>query len=218
MGNGKPYPIIGVVADFHQASMRTPIKPMIITFENKNNHVFHIALQPQQAGAGWNATLAQIQKAFKEIFPENDFSYQFFDESIAKFYAAEQHISRLLKWATALTILISCLGLTGLVIYTTNQRTREIGIRKVLGASIARILSLLSKDYIKLIIIAFLIATPAAFWALHRWLETFAYRTPMHWWLFPLSGGTMLAIALAVMSVRTVRTASANPVISLRSE
>jgi putative ABC transport system permease protein len=215
--NGKPFPIIGVVADFHQASMHTAIKPLIITCEN-NGSLIDVALQAHQAGAGWNATLAQIQTAYRQLYPENDFSYQFFDERIAKFYASEQRISRLLQWATGLTILISCLGLTGLVIYTTAQRTKEIGIRKVLGASVTGIVTLLTKDYIRLMGIAFLIATPIAWWSMRIWLNDFAYRAPVNWWLFPLSGALLMAIALAAISIRTFRTATANPVDSLRSE
>jgi ABC-type antimicrobial peptide transport system permease subunit len=159
-----------------------------------------------------------VKKAYKQIYPEQDFSYEFFDESIAKFYTAEQNIARLLKWATGLTVFISCLGLAGLVIYTTNLRTKEVGIRKVLGASVVGIVSLLSKDFVKLLGIAFLIATPVAWWALHKWLENFAYRTSISWWVFPLSGGAMIAIALLTMSVRTIRSALANPVNSLRTE
>jgi len=212
-------PIVGVVADFHQASTHTPIKPMALFAPRKTASTIHIALVPPIAGTlSWKETLARVGAAYKEIYPEETFSYTFFDESIAKFYAAEQNIARLLKWATGLTIFISCLGLIGLVIYTTNLRTKEIGIRKVLGASATRIVSLLSKDFIGLMGIAFLIATPLAWWALHTWLENFAYRATIAWWIFPLSGGSMIGIALLVMSIRTIRAALANPIGSLRSE
>lgn len=212
-------PIVGVVADFHQASTHTPIKPMALFAPRKTASTIHIALAPPIAGAlSWKTTLAKVEAAYKELYPDETFSYTFFDESIAKFYVAEQNIARLLKWATGLTIFISCLGLIGLVIYTTNLRTKEIGIRKVLGASVTRIVSLLSKDFIGLMGIAFLIATPVAWWVLHKWLEDFAYRVKIAWWIFPLSGGLMIGIALLVMSIRTIRAALANPVGSLRSE
>jgi ABC-type antimicrobial peptide transport system permease subunit len=213
------FPIVGVMADFHQASLRTPIKPLGLVSAANNEFNIHIALPPQVPGAAlWSATLAKVEKAYKEIYPEQDFKYKFLDESIAKFYTSEQHMARLLKWATGLTIFISCLGLAGLVIYTTNLRTKEVGIRKVLGASVTGIVSLLSMDFIKLLGIAFLIATPVAWWALHKWLENFAYRTSVSWWIFPLSGGAMIVIALLTMSIRTIRSALANPVISLKTE
>jgi len=219
IGNKQRYPIVGVMADFHQASTHTPIKPLALATVANSEFYIHIALHPQIAGAAlWSTTLDRVKKAYKEIYPEQDFKYEFFDESIAKFYTAEQNIARLLKWATGLTIFISCLGLAGLVIYTTNLRTKEVGIRKVLGASVTGIVSLLSKDFVKLLGIAFLIATPVAWWALHKWLENFAYKTSISWWVFPLSGGAMIVIALLTMSVRTIRSALANPVNSLRTE
>ncbi|HEY4061536.1 MAG TPA: FtsX-like permease family protein [Puia sp.] len=219
IGNVPKYPIIGVMADFHQASLRTPIKPLALSVATGNEFTIHISLHPQIAGAAlWSTTLARVGKAYKEIYPEEDFKYDFFDESIAKFYTSEQNMARLLKWATGLTIFISCLGLAGLVIYTTNLRTKEVGIRKVLGASVAGIVSLLSKDFVKLLGIAFLIATPIAWWALHKWLENYAYRIAISWWIFPLSGASMIAIALLTMSIRTIRSAMANPVNSLKSE
>lgn len=214
--NGKDWPIVGVVADFHQASTHTPIKPLIFTCNN-NERMFHIALQPSDAG-GWTSTLAAIGNSYKHIFPDKDFTYHFFDESIEKFYIADMNISRLLQWATGLTILISCLGLTGLVIFTTTQRAKEVSIRKILGASVAGLLALLSRDYLKLIAIAFLIATPLAWWASNAWLDNFAYRAPVGWWLFPLSGTLLAAIALSATGIRTLQAATANPVDSLRSE
>ena len=117
-----------------------------------------------------------------------------------------------------LAILISCLGLLGLVIYTTNTRTKEIGIRKVLGASVSQIVSVLSKDFVLLVLLAFVIAAPLAWWATYKWLEDFAYRTNMSWWIFALSGFAMLAIAIFTLSVQTVKSAMANPVKSLRTE
>jgi len=124
----------------------------------------------------------------------------------------------LLNWCTGLAIFISCLGLFGLVIYITTQRTKEIGVRKVLGASVTQIVSLLSKDFIGLVIIAFVIATPLAWWAMHKWLEDFAYRTTINWWIFGLSGSFMILIALLTLSIQTIRSAIANPVKSLRTE
>ncbi len=212
-------PIVGVIADFNQQSLHAPIKPLAFSSSLKNDYVFHIALQPQVAdGQTWKATISQVEKSYKQIYPEEDFSYQFFDESIAKFYESEQNISTLLQWATGLAILISCMGLLGLAIFTTNTRTKEIGVRKVLGASVAGIVSLLSRDFILLVLLAFVIAAPIAWIAMHKWIENFAYRTTLSYWVFGLSGIGMVLIALITLSFQTVRSARANPVESLRTE
>ena len=133
-------------------------------------------------------------------------------------YTAEKNISSLLAWATGLTIFISCLGLLGLVIYVTNQRTKEIGIRKVIGASVTNLIFLLSRDFLKLIALAILIAVPISWWGSHKWLENFAYKTTLSWWIFAAGGGALLLIALIILCIRTLRAALANPVAALRSE
>lgn len=212
--------IVGVMEDFHQASLHKAIKPLALMGSNDNIFKwFHLSLPNTPAGrTSWKTTIAAAEKAYKEVFPGEDFQYHFFDESIAKFYIAEQHMSSLLRWATGLTIFISCLGLLGLVIYATHLRTKEIGVRKVLGASVTQIVSLLSKDFVKLVCIAYIIAVPIAWYGAHRWMENFAYRTTISWWIYALSGLTMLVIALLTLSIQTIRAASANPVSSLRSE
>ena len=212
--------IVGVMEDFHQASLHKAIRPVALTPGNDYFIAcFHIALQNTPAArANWKATLAAVEKAYKDIYPGESFEYQFFDESIAKFYVAEQHTASLLRWATGLTIFISCLGLLGLVIFTTSLRTKEIGVRKVLGASVAQIVSLLSKDFVKLVCIAFVIAVPIAWYGTHRWMENFAYRTTVSWWTYLLSGLAMLMIALLTLGIQTIRAANANPVKSLRTE
>jgi putative ABC transport system permease protein len=212
-------PVIGVIADFHSHSLHEMIKPMVFFSQMKYSGTFHIALKAKDVErTSWTTTISKIEKAYKKIYPGEEFNYQFFDESIAKFYISEQNISRLLKWATGLTIFISCLGLLGLVIYTTSQRRKEIGVRKVLGASVSQIVSLLSTDFIKLVALAFIIAVPLAWWAMHKWLEDFAYRTSFSWWIFALSGALMIAVALLTLSIQTIRSANANPVKSLRTE
>ncbi len=212
--------IVGVMEDFNQASLHNPMRPLALTPGNEYFLTsFHIALQNTPAArAGWKAILAAVGKAYKEVYPGEEFEYQFFDESIAKFYVSEQHTAGLLRWATGLTIFISCLGLLGLVIFTTSLRTKEIGVRKVLGASVAQIVSLLSKDFVKLVCIAFVIAVPIAWYGTHRWMENFAYRTTISWWIYLLSGLAMLGIALLTLGIQTVRAANANPVKSLRTE
>jgi len=216
--NNKNIPIVGVMQDFHETSLHGLIGPIAFRSDNKGS-IFHIALKPQNAdGTAWQTAISKIAKTYKQIYPGEDFNYSFFDETIAKFYANEQQTSRLLRWATGLAILISCLGLLGLVIYTTNTRTKEIGIRKILGAPVADIVSILSKDFVALVIIAFAIAAPLAWWAAFKWLENFQYRTTMNWWVFAMSGFAMILIALLTLSIQTIRAAMANPVKSLRAE
>ncbi|HEV3327194.1 MAG TPA: FtsX-like permease family protein, partial [Puia sp.] len=216
--NGNPH-IVGVVADFFPRSLRDQIKPLVIANGTKDAHIFNIKLQPPTAdGSNWPATIAAIQKAFHSVYPNDDFDYQFVDDTIAKFYTAETNISRLLAWATGLTIFISCLGLLGLVIYVTNQRTKEIGIRKVIGATVTNLIILLSRDFLKLIGLAILIAVPISWWGGHKWLDNFAYKTSLSWWIFAAGGGALLLIALIILCIRTLRAALANPVESLRME
>jgi ABC-type antimicrobial peptide transport system permease subunit len=213
--------IIGVVHDFHAESLHAPISPICILTEhnNYNNGTFHIALKPQSAGGDdWKKAIAAMQTSWKEIYPEDDFEYHFFDENIARFYDAEQHTSTLLTWATGLSIFISCLGLLGLAIYNTNQRTKEIGVRKVLGATVSQIVALLSTELILLILLAFALVTPLAWYAMNKWMQSFADRTSISWWIFVLSGGGMLLTALITSSFQTIKAAMANPTKSLRSE
>jgi hypothetical protein len=216
---GIQIPIVGVMADFYPRSLHNPIKPLVFSCEPRNSYTFHIALKPQQPGSHtWQQAISKMEKAYKQIYPNKDFEYSFFDESIARFYKDDQDLSKLLQWATGLSIIISCLGLLGLVIYTTNQRTKEIGIRKVLGATVTQIVTILSKDFVLLVLIAFVIAVPIAWWGMQHWLENFAYRTSITWWVFVLSGAGMLLMALLTLSVRAIKAATENPVKNLRSE
>ena len=217
--NNSTKPVVGIVADFHQKSLHNPIKPLAIINGTNFAYNFDIALHPQNAdGAAWKTTIAQIATAYKALYPEDEFSSQFFDESITQFYTKETNASSLLVWSTGLAIFISCLGLLGLVIYITNQRTKEIGIRKVIGASVTHLVFLLSRDLIKLVGLAILIAMPIAWWGSNKWLENFAYKTTLSWWMFAASGATLLLIAFIVLGLRTVKAATANPVNSLRAE
>jgi putative ABC transport system permease protein len=215
----KEIPITGVLADFHYQSLHEKIRPLALGSWKGQQRVFAITLQPKNAdGSNWKAGLAKIQKVWKGIYPEDDFEYEFLDANIAKYYEAEQHISSLLKWSTGLAIFISCLGLLGLVMYTTNLRTKEIGVRKVLGASVSNIVSILSKDFLLLVFAAFIIATPVAWWAMHKWLENFAYRATLSFWMFIGAGLLSVLVALLTISFQTFKAASANPVKSLRTE
>ncbi|MFI5163517.1 MAG: FtsX-like permease family protein [Sphingobacteriales bacterium] len=211
--------IIGVVSDFHQESLHAAIAPLAILTSRDEyfKGVFHIGMKPS-TGNNWHSAIAAMQGYWKQVYPNDDFEYHFVDETIAKLYDKEENTVTLLKWATGLSILIGCLGLLGLAIYTTNQRTKEIGVRKVLGATVAQIVTLLSTELVWLIILAFVIVTPVAWWAMNKWMQSFADRTTISWWIFAASGAGMLLAALFTSSFQTVRAAIANPVKSLRSE
>lgn len=219
--NGKNKLIVGVMADFNQRSLKTEIVPLMFTGDSgrsrrTNFRYAHITLAG--AATNWKETLSTVEQEFKKVYPQNDFKVTFIDETIANFYTQEQRISTLLNWATGLSVLISCLGLLGLVIHTTERRTKEIGIRKVLGASLAQLNVLLCKEFLILVGIAFIIAVPLSYWGLRNWLQDFAYKTEMSWWVFILSGVSMIFISLIIMSIRTMATAMKNPVHSLKTE
>jgi len=214
--------IVGVMSDFNQRSLKSNIKPMALRgdwnrsrFTTFNN--IHIALHDKSSNK-LKETMTKIESAYKTVYLGEDFRANFFDESIQRFYTRELKISKLLNWATGLSILISCLGLLGLVIYTTERRVKEIGVRKVLGATLLQINILLCKEFIILVAIAFIIAAPIAWYGINNWLLDFAYRTNISIWIFLLSGVAMICFALLVMSIKTLQAANANPTKSLKTE
>ena len=211
-----PLPIVGVMSDFNLASVRSAIHPLLYYASPKTGYVMHVLLQPNTAT--WNKAIAKIQAAWKPLYPDVDFDYSFLDSKISDFYKEDRQLSTLLTWSAAVAIFISCLGLLGLVIFMTNQRIKEIGVRKVLGASVTQIITLLSGDFAKLLVVAFIIAVPVAWWLTHNWLQNFAYHTNLSWWIFLLSGVSMIVIALAILSIRAGKAAMVNPVKSLRAE
>ena len=214
---GQLRPVVGVMRDFHQKSVRERIIPLLVTTDRKRANAFQVSLDNSNR-SDWKATIKNIEGAFYKVYPELEFDYKFFDESIEQFYTSEKNTVKLLNWASGLAIFISCLGLLGLVIYITNQRTKEIGIRKVVGANAGQIMVLLSKDFIKLVFLAFLISIPIAWYGTHKWLENFEYRTTISWTLFITGGLILLGIALLTLSIQVIRSAMANPVESLRNE
>lgn len=215
----KKVSIVGVIGDLHHKSLREKINPLIISSKIRDQGLFNVALKrggPENNT--WAAALGKMAAAFKEVYPNDDFEYHFLDESIADYYTAEKRVSVLLWWATALSMVISCLGLFGLVLFITNSRAKEIGVRKVLGAKVIQIVSLLAKDFLKLTALAFIIAVPMAWFGTNRWLEGFAYRTSLDWWIFLAGGGIMLIAAMAALCTTIIKAASANPVESLKAE
>lgn len=164
------------------------------------------------------ALMAKMESIFKNIYPGKIFKSRFFDESLEQLYKREQQTSQIMNIAMGIAIFISCMGLFGLAAFTANQRTREICIRKVLGAAVPQLVALLSREFIFLVGLSTIIAAPLAGWAAHRWLQDFAYRTSMPWWIFVLSGIAALVIALLTISFQAIRAATANPVNSLKVE
>ena len=209
--------IVGVVKDFSTMSLHNPIQPAAL-FANNKQFSFMISVLLNPDPASWKHTLAAIEKHFKMVYPDKAFEYSFLDDTIKSLYEAEQRVSLLLKWATGLAIFISCLGLLGLVSFMTNRRVKEIGIRKVLGASVAQIIFLLSKSLLALVVAASAVAFPIAWYFSNRWLQDFAFRTDLSWWIFLITAAGMLAIALLVLCLRAFKTAATNPVRSLRTE
>ncbi|HYM95024.1 MAG TPA: FtsX-like permease family protein, partial [Chitinophagaceae bacterium] len=155
---------------------------------------------------------------WKKIYPDESFNYNFLNEAITRLYEQEENTSWLVKIAMSITIFISCMGLFGLGMFTAQRKTKEIGIRKVLGASITDITTMLSRDFIKLVVIAFLIASPVAWYFMNQWLQDFVYRTNISWWIFAIAGLSAIMIALITVSYQAIKAAIANPVKSLRTE
>jgi ABC-type lipoprotein release transport system permease subunit len=217
--NGQAIPIVGVVADFHQRSFHDPIAPLIIGHAPDVEQMLGVRLSTRGKNlATIQTTLTAMDKIWKEVYPDQEFGYHFLDELVASFYESEQRTSKLMRTAMLITIFISCLGLFGLVLFTAQRKTKEIGIRKIIGASVADIVTMLSKDFVVLVGIAILVASPVAWFVMNRWLEGFAYRLPIRWWIFALAGATAIVIALLTVSVQAIKAALANPVKSLRTE
>lgn len=208
--------IIGVVKDFNSGSLRNKIGPVIFTLsDNKNNMA--IRIKTKQI----SSLIAQIENLYHSMdanMAGQPFIYTFMDDDFNHLYNAEQRTGKIFMSFSFFAILIACLGLFGLVTYATEQRTKEIGIRKVLGASISNIVSMLSKDFLKLVGIAIIIAFPVAWWGMHRWLQDFAYRTSISWGVFAIAASLAIVITIVTVSVRAIKAAIANPVESLRSE
>ncbi|WP_295126745.1 ABC transporter permease [uncultured Chitinophaga sp.] len=215
--NDKKLPVVGVVKDFHVRSLKAEIVPILITSNIRNCYDYNILLQPGSADT-WKKTIAEINTIAAEVFPEMDFTLKFYDDEIANFYNSELALGKLLSWAMALMIIISCLGLLGLSIHATTQRTKEIGIRKILGSSITGIVALFTKEVIRLIVIALLIATPLAWYAMHKWLNDYAFRINIEWWVFVLAGAGAIVIGLLTVSFHSVKAAVMNPARALRTE
>lgn len=212
--NDLSLPIIGVTQDFHTTSLHQRITPVGIMPFPFFYYAAAVRLQP----GGTKQTLARIETAWKKIYPEYVYSVKFIDETLAKLYAQETKDYNLFKAFAGISVFICCIGLWGLIAFTVVRKTKEIGIRKVLGATVANIVGLLSKDFLKLALLGLLIASPVAGYFMNGWLQSFAYRISIAWWVFPLAGFIAGLIAFATISFQAVKAAVANPVKSLRTE
>jgi len=208
------YHVVGVVKDFNYNSMHDKIRPLLMVFNTYNWSSMAVRLHTNDVFP----LLRQIETKFHAEKQGVPFSYTFMDNDFDKLYHAEQQTGQVFITFAVFAILIACLGLFGLVTYAAEQRTKEIGVRKVLGASVSGIVALLSRDFTMLVGIAALVAFPVAWWVMYKWLETFAYRTEISWWIFLVAGAAALFIALLTVSIQTIRAALANPIESLRSE
>ncbi len=211
-GNDVPFHVIGVVKDFNFQSLHEPITPLLMTLDPDWGLIFKVKT------ADIKGLLATMKLKWNQFNTGEPFSFTFMDDLYNKTYAAEQNTGTILNIFALLTILVACLGLFGLATYTAEQRTKEIGIRKVLGASVTSVTKMLSKDFIKLVFIACIIAFPLSWWAMNKWLQSFAYRIDISWWIFLVAGVTAIVIALITVSFQAIKAALANPVDSLRSE
>ncbi|MDB5000413.1 MAG: transporter permease [Mucilaginibacter sp.] len=211
---GREGKIVGVMKDFHFKSLQEKIKPLSMRVELKNINLVSVKVSADHLPG----TLAAIESKWKQLLPNRPFSYFFLDEFFDRQYRSEQRFGKLFFNFSILAIAISCLGLLGLASYSTFQRTREIGIRKVLGASTSGIVNMLSADFMKLVLISFFIAAPVAWYFMYKWLQDFAYRIDIQWWVFVAAGILAMVVAIATISFQAVKAALSNPVKSLRSE
>ena len=211
---GREGTIKAVVKDFHFRSFHEPINPLVLFLDRRMVASLFVKL----TGENTAASIASLEKTWKERVRHRPFEYHFLDEDYEALYKTEQRMGSVFTTFSTLAILLACLGLFALTTYTMVQRTKEIGIRKVLGATVGDILALVSRDFLKLVCIALVIAMPLASYAMNKWLDDFTYRTTIHWWLFGLAGLATLLIALLTISVQVIKTALANPVRNLRTE
>ena len=213
--------IVGVMKDFNQRSLKTSVNPMILTgdvYRSEFSQFRSIHFELASNSSDWKSTIAKASSEYQKIYPGETLNIRFMDEAVSRFYRQEQKMSTLLNWAMILSVIISCLGLLGLVIHTTQTRTKEIGIRKVLGQKSSQITLLLSKDFMKLIVVSILIGMPIAYLFFKDWLSEFAYQVPITGFYFVLAAILTSIVALITISGQTIIASRRNPTETLKEE
>jgi len=218
-GNNVKFKVVGIVKDFNTQSLHNTISSFALFYTTSKTYDIGVSYISVRIKPGdYRKAIAGIQSKWKEFMPDNPFEYIFLDAQYDSLYKTDQTIGKVFSVFTFLSLTVACLGLLGLAMYTAERRTKEIGIRKVLGASVENVVAMLSKDFLKLVIIASIIAFPIAWYAMNKWLQDFAYPTAINWWVFGLAAGITLIIALVTVSFQSIKAALMNPVKSLRSE
>jgi ABC-type antimicrobial peptide transport system permease subunit len=207
-------PVVGVVRDFHDASFKSAISPAILTTQRDNYNQYAVKINMADA----TTTLSALEKVWSAMYPEQMYEYDFLDKETARFYQAEQSILRLIQVFAFVALVIGCMGLYGLVSFMAVQKTKEIGVRKVMGASVFNILWIFGKEFFRLIVIAFFIAAPIGWWTMSRWLDNYEYGFNMTGWIFVIELAVICVIAFLTVGFRSGKAALANPVNSLRAE
>jgi putative ABC transport system permease protein len=211
---GRNWDVIGVINNFHQKSLRYPMESTLFMPSYGTDNPVCLKVDTKDVAS----TITAVKAKYDAFFPGNFFDYYFLDEKFNRQYSDDQLFGKVFAIFAGFAIFIACLGLLGLSLFSTMQRTKEIGVRKVLGASVKNIVMLLSKDFVRLVLIAFILASPAAYFIMHSWLQDFAYRVDISMWVFIIAGLLSVSIALGTISFQAIRAAVANPVKSLRSE
>jgi ABC-type antimicrobial peptide transport system permease subunit len=209
------YKVIGVIKNMVMESPYEQVRQIVYSLRNEKINFILIKINPSVSAAD---AITKIQTVFQKYTPSSPFDYKFVDENFSKKFAAEERVGKLSFFFAALAIFISCLGLFGMASFMAEQRTKEIGVRKVLGASTFNLWKLLSKDFVALVFISFFIAIPVSWYAMHNWLQNYEYRTTISLWIFIITGVTALMITLVTVSFQAIKAAIANPVKSLRTE
>lgn len=210
--------VVGVLKDYHHFGLKTGVEPMILRYAPSSNNILVKLNRSSIVQGGWGSAMGTIERSWNDIFPQSIFNYTFLDQNFEAQYKDDKAFGSAFQIFTALSILIASMGLFGLTSYTVLRRKKEIGVRKVNGATISQILSLLNKDFVKWVGIAFVFAIPVSWYAMNQWLQSFAYKTDLSWWVFALSGVLALLIALFTVSWQSFRAAIVNPVDTLRDE
>jgi predicted lysophospholipase L1 biosynthesis ABC-type transport system permease subunit len=206
--------VVGVAKDYHSQDLKSELKPHVFYYRPGTFLTASIRIDPRRKALA----LQHIGQHWRALFPDRYYAPQFLEDQLNSFYENERKLSNFLTLLTVVGILIGCLGLFGLVSFVVTQRTKEIGVRKVLGATVGGIVALLSRDFLKLVVIAFVIASPIAYYAMRRFLQAYTYKIDVEWWVFGLAGLLSVGVALLTVSFQSIRAALMNPVKSLRSE